>query len=137
MAKEIGTPSKIRRFAPALGLLFLAPWIGEFLLGNISIRQIYTFLFLMPLYGGGALLIREVARRTGRSWPTLLLLGAASGFIEAGLVDQSLFNPSFETWDFQAVTPISAIGISAFYSISFVVGHAIWSIGTRSPWRNC
>jgi hypothetical protein len=129
MAKERGTPSKIRRFAPVLGLLFLAPWVGEFLLGNISARQIFALLVLMPLYGGGALLIRELARQTGRGWPTILLLGAAYGVIEAGLVDQSLFNPSFETWDFQAVTPIPALGISAFNALSFVVGHAVWSIG--------
>ena len=123
------TASTLRRLAPALGLLFLAPWVGEYLLGNISVRQIAALLFLMPLYGGGALLIREVARRTGRGWSTILLLGAAYGVIEAGLVDQSLFNPSFEMWDFLAVTPIPALGISAFHALTFVVGHAVWSIG--------
>ena len=32
---------------------------------------------LAPMSGGGALLIREVARRAGRGWPTVLLLAAA------------------------------------------------------------
>lgn len=118
-----------RRLLPVLALLILAPWVGEFLLGNISVRQLPTLLALVPLYGAGALLIREVARRTGRGWPTMLLLGAAYGVIEAGLVDQSLFNPSFESWDFLAVTPIPALGISAFNALSFVIGHAVWSIG--------
>lgn len=117
------------RIAAALGLLFLAPWVGEFLLGNITVSQLPALPFLVPLYGGGALLIREVARRTGRGWPTILLLGTAYGIIEAGLVDQSLFNPSFEGNNFQEVTPIPVLGISAYNALSFIVGHAVWSIG--------
>ncbi|WP_433051243.1 hypothetical protein [Dactylosporangium sp. CS-033363] len=133
----------MRRFLPVLGLLFLAPLVGEFLLGNLSVRVLPALPFLVPLYGGGALLIREVARRTGRGRPTILLLGAAYGVIEAGLVDQSLFNPSFEGHDFQSITPIPALGLSAASTLSFVAGHAIWSIsvpialverGRTAPW---
>jgi hypothetical protein len=120
---------RLRRLIPVLGLLVLAPWVGEYLLGNIPASQLFALPFLMPLYGGGALLIREVARRTGRGWPTILLLGAAYGIIEAGLVDQSLFNPSFEGHEFQRITPIPLLGFSAYYAITFVVGHVIWSIG--------
>lgn len=121
-------PSGWRRMAPVFGLLFLAPWIGEYLLGNIPLGLLAALPFLMPLYGGGALLIREVVRRTGQGWPTILLLAAAYGVIEAGLVDQSLFNPSFEGHELQEVTPIPALGISAYNAMAFVVGHAIWSI---------
>jgi hypothetical protein len=120
---------RMQRFAPVLGLLLLAPWVGEYLLGNIPLGAFLALPFLVPLYGGGALLIREVARRTGRGWPTILLLAAAYGVIEAGLVDQSLFNPTFEGHDFQAVTPIPGLGISAYNAMSFIIGHAVWSIG--------
>ena len=48
--------------------------------------------------------------------------------IEAGLVDQAMFNPSFEGWDFQAATPVPALGIGAWYTWTFVVGHGVWSI---------
>ena len=125
-----GWSVRIRRFAPVVGLLILAPWVGEYLLGNVPAGEILALPFLLPLYGGGALLIREVTRRTGRGWPTILLLGAAYGVIEAGLIDQSLFNPSFEGHSFQEVTPIPALGISAYNAMAFVVGHAVWSIGT-------
>ena len=67
--------------------------------------------------------------------------------IEAGLVGQSMFNPSFEGWEFQAVTPVPALGISAWYVWTFVVGHSVWSIAVpialvellfpergRTPW---
>ena len=40
-----------------------------------------------------ALLIREVARRRGLGWPGILLLAAAFGVVQAGLVDQSMFSP--------------------------------------------
>jgi hypothetical protein len=118
----------MRRIAPALGLFLLAPLVAEFLLGNIPSSEIAGALFLAPMYGGGALLIREVARRTGRGWPSLLLLGAAYGLLEAGLLDQSLFNPSFEGYDFQSVAHIPVLGISAHSVLSFVGGHMIWSI---------
>jgi len=82
-----------RRVAPAVGLFFLAPLVGEYLLGNVSIVEIWALPVLALLYGSGAILIREVARRTGRGWPTMLVLGLAYGLIEAGLIDQTLFKP--------------------------------------------
>jgi hypothetical protein len=112
-----------------LGLLFLAPWVGEFLLGNSPLQNLPALPILVPLYGAGALLIREAARRTGRGWPAMLLLALAYGVIEAGLVDQSLFNPSFEGHEFQKVTPVPLLGISAANAMSFLVGHVVWSIG--------
>ncbi len=135
------------RAAPVAGLLVLAPLVGEYLLGNIPIREIGALPFLVPLYGCGALLVREVVRRTGRGWPTVLALGAAYGVVEAGLVDQSLFNPGFDGWDFHTVTPVPALGVSAWNAVAFVVGHAVWSIAVpiaavellardraRTPW---
>jgi hypothetical protein len=75
------------RAVSVLALLLLAPWVGEFLLGNISMRRLPALMILALLYGCGALLIREVTRRTRRGWLTILLLGAAYGIIEAGIVE--------------------------------------------------
>jgi hypothetical protein len=118
-----------RRVLPALGLAFLAPWVGEYLMGSHGIRDLPLIVFLVPMYGGGALLIREVARRTGRGWPTMLLLGLAYGVIEAGLLDQSLFNPDYAGMDFQSVAHIPGLHVSGYFGLVFVTGHAIWSIG--------
>ena len=79
----------------ASGLLLLAPTVGEYLLGNIPISQYGDVLFLVPLYGAGALLVRESARRLGRGWPTIVLFGAAYALIEEGPVDQMIFNPGY------------------------------------------
>ena len=49
----------LRRIAPALALLIIAPLIAEFLLGDFSIRQIGFVLVFIPQYGGGALLVRN------------------------------------------------------------------------------
>jgi hypothetical protein len=57
-----------------------------------------------PLYGGGALLIREATRRTGRGWPTILLLGVAYGAVQAGLIDRYLYNSSFEGYQLASPT---------------------------------
>jgi hypothetical protein len=103
-----GRPRALRRIAPALGLFFLAPLVAEYLLGNIAVSAIAGMLVLAPMYGGGALLIREAARRTGRSWPAIILLASAYGVLQPGLLDQSLFNPSFEDYNFQSAARIPA-----------------------------
>ena len=85
----------MRRVAPAIGLFLLAPFVGEFLLGNLTLGELGLGILLAPLYGCGALLVREVARRTGRGWPTMALLAAAYALIEEGPVDQLLWNDSY------------------------------------------
>jgi hypothetical protein len=121
-------PTRLRRLAPALGLFLLAPLVAEYLLGTISLSQLVAWPFIAPMYGGGALLVRELARRNGRGWPTIVLLAAAYGLLEAGLLDQSLFNPSYLGHDFQSAAHVPALGVSAHYALAFVVGHAVWSI---------
>jgi hypothetical protein len=116
------------RLPPLALLFFLAPWVGEYLLGNVPGTWLWALPFLAPMYGGGAILVREIAIRGGLAWPGILLLGAGYGLIEAGLVDQSLFNPGFMGLEFQAVTPVPALGISALNATAFIVGHAVWSI---------
>src|SRR5699024_5271321 len=75
------------RFAAVLTLVLLAPFTGELLLGTLPAGPAGWAVMLIPLillYGGGALLIREVARRLGRGYPTMLLLAIAYGLIEEG-----------------------------------------------------
>ena len=39
----------MKRALPVLAVLLLAPWVGEFLLGNISVRQLPALLILALL----------------------------------------------------------------------------------------
>ncbi|MGW1292930.1 hypothetical protein [Streptomyces sp. NPDC002533] len=128
-------PARIRVGA-AVGLLFLSPICAEYLIGYDQIisrplDMLTGLLVLGPLYGAVAVLIREAARRTGRGWPTMILLSAAFGLIQAGVIDQSLFNPDFvreESWDQDRLpTFVAALGISVKHVVGFVGGHVIWS----------
>ena len=93
----------LRRTAPAVGLFFLAPLVAEFLLGNLPITLLPALVLLAPLYGGGALLIREATRRAGRGVPTMLVLGVGYGLLEEGIATQSLFNPHYVGADLLSV----------------------------------
>ena len=132
MALRAGTESDgrlswWRRLAPAIGLTLLAPLIGEFLLGNVSITAIIALVILAPLYGCGALLIRESARRAGRGWPTMTVLGIAYALFEEGLVTQFLFNPSYHDLDLQGAAYVPALGIGVRLTLTIIALHAIWS----------
>ena len=117
------------RLLLAFGLLLLAPTIGEYLLGNIPISQYGDVLFLMPLYGAGALLVRESARRLGRGWPTIVLLAAAYAVIEEGPVDQMIFNPGYLGLpSFAGYAEIPGLGISGSLLLWSLALHTVWSI---------
>lgn len=129
------------RWRPVLALLLLSPICAEYLIGyqqNISrpADMLAGLVILAPLYGSVAVIIRDLAKRTGRGWPTTLLLGAAFGLIQAGVIDQSLFNPDYGSdvgvpqWEAGRLpTIIPGTGISLNHLFDFVVGHVIWSFG--------
>lgn len=124
---------------PALGLFVLAPVCAEYLWGyDDSTGQPATLLgnllVFSPLYGAPALLIREAARRHGLGWPGILLLAAAFGVVQAGIVDQSLWSTDYRDipyWDdMSEPTYLPPIGLSVYLALTFVGGHVILSIGS-------
>jgi hypothetical protein len=118
------------RIAPAVLLTLLAPIVAEFLLGDFSIRKLALVLALLPLYGGGALLIRETARRTGRGWPSIVLLAVAYSLLEEGFLTQSLFNPNYVGQRLLDYGYIPALGTSLNWSVFVLSIHVVWSIAT-------
>ena len=88
----------MRQILPAIGLWLLSPLVAEYLLGDLPITAIGRLAVFAPRYGGGALLIREITRRTARGWPTILTLGWRSSqplyfvFRDAG-VELTLASP--------------------------------------------
>ena len=128
---------RVRRLAPVLLVLVLAPVTAEYLIGYDDITgnvaaYLFGLLFFGPLYGAPAVLVRELTRRRGLGWPTMLLLATAFGLVEAGLIDQSLFDPSYRDisfWDtLREPTFLPWFGTSAFMLLSFVAGHVFGSI---------
>ena len=81
----------LRRIAPALLLLVLAPLTAEFLLGDFTIRQLPFLLVLIPQYGGGALLIRADLREADLTRADLLGADLRDADVRGSLLEQSWF----------------------------------------------
>lgn len=142
---------------PVLALAVIAPVCAEYLVGyDDSIGDPAALLFglvvFVPVYGAPAVLIREIARRTQRGqgergrdprgpdrrgparggWPAILLLATAFGVVQAGLLDQSLFNPHYRDisyWDhLWQPTLLPGGWTSAAMIAGFVGGHVVGSI---------
>ncbi len=133
-----------KRILPALGLFFLSPLVAEFLLGNLPITSLYALFALAPLYGGGAVLIRELVRHRGWGYPSVVLLALAYGVLEEGVTTQSLFNPNYA--DLRLLDPghVSWLGMGVPWTLFVLTLHTVWSItvpivlvesvSSRRPW---
>src|SRR6266540_23584 len=116
----------MQRYLPVLTLFILSPWVAEVLFGATPLSRLGALLVVAPLYGGGAILIRELARRHGPGWGPIFLLGAAYGIIEEGLAIQSIFNPDL----FNAgLLGGRALGVNWVWSLWTIGYHIVWSIG--------
>jgi len=115
---------------PALALLFLSPVIGELLSGSAPPAEFFQpigFVMLAVLYGGGAILARELTHRWDKSWPTLLVLGAAYGVAEEGLMCKSFFDPAW-----MDLGPLGSygrwVGVNWVWAAELTMYHAVFSI---------
>jgi hypothetical protein len=127
---ESSKPQTSRCLFAAIGLFFLAPLVAEFLLGNLPIKMLSALVVLAPFYGGGALLIRETARRAGRGWPTIVLLALAYGIVEEAFTTQTLFNPNYMHLNLHLLDSayIPVLGIGAWWTVFVLALHTVWSI---------
>lgn len=128
----LGNDARRPRIRLAVGLFFLAPLIAEFLLGNLPIKMLPALIVLAPMYGGGALLIREIVRRAKRGWPSIVILGFTYAIVEEAFTTQSLFNPNYLSLNLHLLEPayIPALGIGAWWTLFVLTLHACWSIST-------
>ena len=141
-----------RTWAAALTLYFLAPILGEVFSFNTPplafVLDPSKFIFEPALYGSGALLIREVARRRGLGWSAILLMGAAYGILEEGVFIHSWFNASFEglhslavygrAWDTSWVWAFGLTGFHAVFSVTIpiLLAEAMYPRVAALPWLN-
>ncbi len=129
-----------RRTWPALlVLVFLAPFTAEVLTDSTPILVYLTnpisFVYLPLLYGSGAVLIREVARRRGLGWASILLMGAAYGILEEGLAITSWTNPYWSdecrvvNGIGQGLCDYSRVGdVNLLWAFSLTIFHAVVSM---------
>jgi hypothetical protein len=120
----------MKRISPALVLYFLAPAIGELLSGSappIEFFNPFGLLILPALYGSGAILVRELALRWDKRWPTILVLGLAYGIVEEGLMVKSFFDPAWPDLGLLGDYGRWA-GVNWVWSLFLTIYHAVYSI---------
>jgi hypothetical protein len=124
-----GEPAR-RGLSPALVLLFLSPVTAELLSGSAppaEFFQPFSLLVMSALYGSGAILIRELVLRWRKGWPSTVLLGAAYGIVEEGLMVKSFFDPQWVD-----LGPLGVYGrwagVNWVWSLGLTIFHAVWSI---------
>jgi hypothetical protein len=119
------------KMSAVIALFFVAPLVAEYLLGDLPLKLLGALIVLAPAYGGGAVLIRETARRTGRGWPAMLVMGVAYAVINEGLVTQSLFNHDYLKMHMHLLDHayIPALGIGGWWTLFMLNLHTFWSMG--------
>src|SRR6185369_6232804 len=115
----------LRRSAPVLVLAVLAVVVPEILFGSTPLTELGRILVTMPIYAGGAVLIRELARRRRVGWPQIAMLGAAYGLIEEGLVLGSIFSPNLFN---AALVGGRLFGVNWTWTEWTLGYHAVWSV---------
>ncbi len=116
--------------SPALALFLLSPFVGELLSGSSPPVEYFAlpgFVILHLLYGGGAVLARELKVRWRLGVGSLILLGCAYGIIEEGIMVASFFNPGWV--DLGALGVYGRwLGVNWVWSAGLTVYHALVSI---------
>jgi hypothetical protein len=126
--RSLTTPAEVRRPGrrrTALTLVVLAPVVAEVTLGTVRLAMIWVVLIYLPIYGTGVLVVREVVRRTGGGWGSVLLLGLAYGLVEEGVALQSLTSPHLYGAAGWAPRPF---GINSAYAELNLPYHAVFSV---------
>jgi len=115
---------------PTFTLFFLSPAVAELLSGSAPPSEFFNpiaFLLLTSLYGSGAVLMRELMRRWEKGYGSLLLLGAAYGIIEEGLMVKSFFDPAWP--DLGVLGTFGRwLGINWVWAEMLTIYHAVYSV---------
>lgn len=119
-----------RRTKAILALYFLSPVIGEMVSGSSPPSEFFTFfgLLVLPLlYGGGALIVRELSVIWGKGWTSILIMGLAYGIIEEGLMVKSFFDPGW--MDIGVLGEYGRfLGVNWVWTVMLMLFHCVFSI---------
>jgi len=141
-----------RHILPALTLFLLSPIIGELVSGSAPPSQWLaptTWLIMVPLYGAGAVLARELAVRWKSGWLGVILLGAAYGILEEGIDVMSFFNAAWPDLGAAAaygrwadVAWVWAVHLTAYHAafsiaIPILLVHLLFPKSRGEAWLGC
>lgn len=115
---------------PSLVLFLLSPAIGELLSGSSPPVEFFTpfgFGIIVSLYGSGAVIVRELRVRWNKGIGSMLLLGAAYGILEEGLMVCSFFNSNWPDLGTLAVYG-RWLEVNWVWAVMLTIYHAVYSI---------
>src|SRR6478752_6101226 len=90
---NLQAPSATRYRGPIWTLLVLAPVIAEVLSGATRLSILFVLVPEIMVWGGGALLARELVRRWRAGTVSLLCLGLALSMAEEFIIQQTSIAP--------------------------------------------
>lgn len=107
-------------------LIVLAPLCAELTFSGVTMPVMWLMLpILVPMYGAGVLLVRELVARAGGGWPSLLLMGVVYELAEDGLGLQALTSPNLYN---AADWGPRVLGFNTTYWESQIGYHAVFSV---------
>jgi hypothetical protein len=116
------------RIAPALLMMVLAPSFTELLLGGTRLSAIVGFppiIFMeIVVWGGGALMLRALARKLGLGWGSLILFGLVIAMAEEFVIQQTSFAP--------LVIQLKGVEWGRAGGINYV--YALWALAYEAVW---
>jgi hypothetical protein len=116
------------RIAPALLMMVLPPLFTEWLLGGTRLSTMVGFpplVFMeMIVWGGGALMLRALARKLGLGWGSMLLFALIIAMAEEFIIIQTSFAP--------LVIKLKGVEWARAGGINYV--YALWALGYTSVW---
>jgi hypothetical protein len=127
--RELRTPVWTKA-APALLMMLLAPTFTELLLGGTRLSTLIAFppVLLMEIlvWGGGAVLLRALARKLKLGWSSLLLFALALAVAEEFVIQQTSLAPL--VIQLKGVEWGRAGGINYVYALWALVYEAAWVV---------
>ena len=122
----VQTPAPLRYKGPIWSLLILAPVIGEVLSGSTRLSFLFVLVPEIMVWGGGALLCRELVRRWRAGVMSLLLLGLSLSIAEEFIIQQTSIAPL----PFLGANAAYAryFGINCVYLLFMLVYESVWIV---------
>jgi hypothetical protein len=120
----------LSRIAPALLVMALAPIFTELLLGGTRLSALIGFPPILGMeiavWGGGALMLRALARKLGLGWGSLLLFGLIIAIAEEFVIQQTSLAPL--VIKLKGVEWARAGGINYVYALWALIYEAVWVV---------
>ena len=122
-AHTCAVPSHARTWPAAVALFFLAGLIPETVATFNSpplllVTRPAVFLFISAFYGSVGLLVREYIRRRQVRWASVLLLGAAAGSVNEGIIAGTWYKVQYPGYAMiGGFDPAVAVGLTVFHML--------------------